>query len=360
MLRGAFRRATTAATRPSTFRPSLPSSSTNVRTVATRATQFTLNTGAKIPALGFGTFQDADAQEDAVSRCLQAGFRMIDTAQVYHVEEAVGRGIHKSGVPREDVFLATKLWCNKFHPDDVAASLEDSLKALDTPYVDLLLMHYPVVFQRGDEPFPRDANGRMILGKTTFVDTWRAMSSLVKSGKVKALGVSNFSQGEIQTLIDKTDVVPAVHQMEVHPYLQQRDFNKWLRGHGIHVVQFSPLGNMNPFYRKTGWSKDIAHTTPPITESELLLEIGKKYGKTPVQIALAWGINNGRSVIPKSVVDWQIEQNLAADFELDAEDMDRIATMDQRLRFNDPSADYEYRLYSDLEGIEGTKDGKTH
>ncbi|CAK7211684.1 hypothetical protein SCUCBS95973_001198 [Sporothrix curviconia] len=360
MLRGALRRATTAVHRPSTFFQ--PAISTAIRTVATtRSAQFSLNTGATIPALGFGTFQDADAQEDAVARCLQAGFRMIDTAQVYQVEEAVGRGIQKSGVPREDVFLATKLWCNTFHPDDVAASLDNSLRTLDTPYVDLLLMHYPVVFQRGAEPFPRDANGRMILGTTTFVDTWRAMSSLLQTGKVRAIGVSNFSQGEIQTLIDETDVVPAVHQMEVHPYLQQRAFNTWLRGHGIHVVQFSPLGNMNPFYRKTGWSKDIAHTTPPLTENALLLDIGRKHGKTPVQVALAWGMNSGRSVIPKSVVDWQIEQNLAAaEIALDAEDMERISTLDQRLRFNDPSADYEYRLYSDLEGIEGTKDGKTH
>lgn len=360
MLRSAFRSAVRSAAPVSkpvsspTFTPS------HIRNITTRATQFKLNTGSKIPALGFGTFQDANAQEEAVARCLKAGFRMIDTAQVYNVEKEVGRGIKKSGVPREDVFLATKLWCNTFHPDDVPAALDASLEALDTPYVDLLLMHYPVVFQRGEERFPRDATGKMLLGKTTFVDTWRAMEKLLATGKVKALGVSNFSQGEIQRLLDECTVPPAVHQMEVHPYLQQPAFNAWLREKGVHVIQFSPLGNMNPFYRETGWSKDIAHTTPPITESPLLLEIGKKYNKTPVQIALAWGINNGRSVIPKSVVDWQIEQNLEADFELAAEDIEKISVMDQKARFNDPSADYQYRLYSDLEGIEGTKAGFTH
>lgn len=148
--------------------------------------------------------------------------------------------------------------------------------------------------------------------------------------------------------------------MEVHPYLQQKSFNQWLQSKGIHVVQFSPLGNMNPFYRTTGWSKDIAHITTPLTENPILHQIAQKHGKTPVQIALAWGINSGRSVIPKSTIDWQIVQNMEADFELDADDMQHIADMDIKARFNDPSLDYQYRLYSDLEGIEGTKDGRTH
>ena len=148
--------------------------------------------------------------------------------------------------------------------------------------------------------------------------------------------------------------------MEAHPYLQQTSFNEWLRSKGIHVIGFSPLGNMNPFYRETGWSKDIAHTVERITESPLLQELGRKYEKTPVQMALAWGINSGRSVIPKSVIDWQIDQNLEADFEMEKEDLKRIESMDRKARFNDPSADYQYRLYSDLEGIEGTREGKTH
>lgn len=147
--------------------------------------------------------------------------------------------------------------------------------------------------------------------------------------------------------------------MEVHPYLQQKSFNDWLRSHDIHVIQFSPLGNMNPFYRATGWAKDIANMER-ITDNLVMQEIGHKYGVTAVQIALAWGITNGRSVIPKSVIDWQMEQNLQSDFRLDLEDMEKIARLDVRARFNDPSHDYQYRLYSDLEGIEGTKTGRTH
>ncbi len=179
----------------------------SLRTLATRATSYTLNTGAKIPALGFGTFQDADSQEDTVSRALQKGMRLIDTARVYDVEEQVEKGIKKSGIPREEVFLGTKLWCSDYHPDDVERALDDSLRDLDTPYVDLLLMHYPCTFKRGPDRFPRDAEGRMIHGETTFVDTWKAMEKLTKTGKVKAIGVSNFSKGEIEALIKESSTV---------------------------------------------------------------------------------------------------------------------------------------------------------
>lgn len=177
------------------------------RCLTTRATSYTLNTGAKIPALGFGTFQDPDSQEETVSRALQKGMRLIDTARVYDVESQVGKGIKNSGIPREDIFVGTKLWCSDYHPEDVERALDDSLRDLDTPYVDLLLMHYPCTFARGPNRFPRDTEGRMIHGTTNFLDTWKAMESLTKTAKVKAIGVSNFSQGEIQKLISKSDTV---------------------------------------------------------------------------------------------------------------------------------------------------------
>lgn len=181
-----------------------------IRGVATRQSRFQLNTGASIPAIGFGTFQDPDAQEDAVSRALQAGLRLIDTARVYDVEKQVGKGIKRSGIPREEIFLGTKLWCNNYHPDDVEKALDESLADLDTPYVDVLLMHYPCTFARGEDRFPRDADGKMILGKTSFVDTWKAMEKLVKTGKTKAIGVSNFSKGELERLIKDCNVVSII------------------------------------------------------------------------------------------------------------------------------------------------------
>lgn len=179
----------------------------HVRLISTRNTRHTLNTGAQIPALGFGTFQDSNAQEEAVSNALKAGFRLIDTARVYDVETEVGKGIKRSGVPRDQIFLGTKLWCNQFHPDDVESALDESLTDLDTPYVDLLMMHYPVTFKRGKERFPRDENGDMILGKTTYLDTWKAMEKLLKTGKARAIGVSNFSKGEIENLMRESDTV---------------------------------------------------------------------------------------------------------------------------------------------------------
>jgi alcohol dehydrogenase (NADP+) len=147
--------------------------------------------------------------------------------------------------------------------------------------------------------------------------------------------------------------------MEVHPYLQQKDFTSWLRSQGIHVVQFSPLGNMNDFYRATGWSKEVAHMSRVI-DQPLLRELGRKYGKSAVQIVLAWGVNCGRSVIPKSTIDWQIKENVEADFELAPQDMKAMETLDVKARFNDPSLDYQYRLYGGLEGTEGTREGRTH
>lgn len=177
------------------------------RFISTRATRRTLNTGAKIPALGFGTFQDPDSQVDTVCRALKNGMRLIDTARVYNVETQVGKGIKKSGIPREKVFLGTKLWCNDYHPDDVERAVDDSLRDLDTPYVDLLLMHYPCTFARSPERFPRDGDGRMIHGETNFVDTWKAMEKVTKTGKAKAIGVSNFSKGEIETLLKESETV---------------------------------------------------------------------------------------------------------------------------------------------------------
>lgn len=177
------------------------------RCLSTRNSQHTLNTGAKIPALGFGTFQDAEAIEDTVAKALKAGFRLIDTARVYDVEQHVGRGMTRSGVDRKEIFLGTKLWCNQYHPDDVEAALDESLADLGTQYVDLLMMHYPVVFKRGTERFPRDANGTIIQGETTYLDTWRAMEKLLSTKKAKALGVSNFSKGEIETLLRKSNTV---------------------------------------------------------------------------------------------------------------------------------------------------------
>ena len=272
-------------------------------------------------------------------------------------------------MPRDEIFLTTKLWCNAHHPDDVEPALDESLRDLGVEHVDLYLMHYPCSFKRGPEFLPFGPDGKMITDPTPFMDTWKAMEKLLKTGKTKAIGVSNFSKIEIEKILNEGSVVsvrlvaemedplltqrhqvPAVHQTELHPYLQQGDFVDWHEQQGIKIIQFSPSGNLNPFYRDVSWAKGIAEMTRLI-DHPTLLKVAEKHGKSPIQIALAWGISNGRCVIPKSTVEWQIKENVEAEnIALDAHDMAQIAKMDQKARFNDPSPEFGYKLYVGLDG----------
>ncbi|KAL4810818.1 NADP-dependent oxidoreductase domain-containing protein [Aspergillus unguis] len=306
-------------------------------------TTFKLNTGAQIPALGFGTWQDADAQEGAVLEALKAGYRHIDTARVYGTEPAVGRAIKKSGIPRDQIFLTTKIWNNKHHPDDMEQALADSLNDLGLDYVDLLLMHWPVAFKRGAEQFPKTDKGGPDVVDTDYLDTYQAMEKLISTGKVKAIGVSNFSQAEMQRLLENATVPPAVHQLEGHPWLQQRAFADWHKKNGIHVTHYSPFGNQNEIYSREG-------TIGRLIEDETLKEIGKKYGKSAAQVALAWAVTEGHSVLPKSKTPERIRDNLAGDFKLSEEDVKKVRGIDRKLRFNDSSADFGYNLFADLDG----------
>lgn len=175
--------------------------------VSTAHTTLPLNTGASIPAIGFGTWQDKEAQGAAVLTALEAGYRHIDTARIYGTEPAVGAAIQKSGVPREQIFLGTKLWNNSHEPADVEPALDASLKDLGTDYVDLYLMHWPSPFQASDELRPTDGDGNIIPGTADYVDTWKAMVACFQKGKAKAIGVSNFSRAELDRLIKKSSVV---------------------------------------------------------------------------------------------------------------------------------------------------------
>ncbi|KAF3072869.1 hypothetical protein CFAM422_005134, partial [Trichoderma lentiforme] len=275
-----------------------------------------------------GTFQDSDEQEDSVYIVLKCGYRHIDTAYNYGIELQVGNGIKCSGVPRDEIFITTKLWCNAHHLDDVEPALDDSLRDFDTDYVDLYLMHYPCFFQRGPDFLPFDKNGKMIITDLThFIDTWKAMEKLLGNGKVSA-----------------------VYQMELHPYLQQQEFVNWHDEKGIRIIQFNPCGNLNTFYRDVSWAKDVAQMGRLI-DNPILVKIAEKHKKSLIQIALAWGIQHGRCVIPKSTIEWQIKENAEAEkISLDEEDISAIASMDQKARFNDPSVDFGYKLYVGLDG----------
>lgn len=305
-------------------------------------TTFTLNTGAKIPALGFGTWQDPDAQEHAVTTALNAGYRHIDTARIYGTEKAVGAAIRKSHVPRSEIFLTTKLWNTDHRSADVGAAIDASLADLGLDYVDLFLMHWPVAFKPGDGMFPKENGNPVVLSDVDYLDTWRAMEEDVfRAGKAKAIGISNFSKAETERVIKEGSVKPAVHQLELHPWLQQRDFTEWMKGQGIHVTQYSPFGNLNPMYQ--GADRKLI-------EDPVLVDIGKKHSKAAAQVALAWGIAKGHSVIPKSKTEKRIVDNLQGDFKLEVADVERIDGIDKKLRFNDSSADFGYDFFKDLDG----------
>jgi diketogulonate reductase-like aldo/keto reductase len=169
------------------------------------------------------------------------------------------------------------------------------------------------------------------------------MEKCFKKGKAKAIGISNFSHAELQRLLEGADIIPAVHQLELHPWLQQKDFCEFNKKHGIHITQYSPFGNLNKIYHSE-------KTLGKLIEEPTLVEIGKKYGKTGAQAALAWGIAKGHSVIPKSKTESRIKQNFGGDFSMKEEDVKRIDGMDKNLRFNDSSEEFGYNFYADLDG----------
>ena len=256
----------------------------------------TLNNGIKMPILGFGVFQIDDMKEceEAVYNALKAGYRLIDTAAAYRNEEAVGRAIKRSGIPREEIFVTTKLWVNDVNYEKAKLAFEASLKKLDLEYIDLYLIHQPF----------NDVYG-----------AWRAMTELYKEGKIKAIGVSNFYSDRLVDFILNNEIVPAVNQVETHPFNQQVKANEIMKEYGVQIESWGPFAE-----GKNG-----------IFTNEILSEIGKKYNKSVAQVILRWLIQRNIVVIPKSVRKERIEENFNVfDFELNTEDMNKIAELDKK------------------------------
>ncbi|MFC0476754.1 aldo/keto reductase [Robertmurraya beringensis] len=255
-----------------------------------------LNNGVEMPILGFGVFQiqDQNECEQAVYDAIMAGYRLIDTAASYLNEEAVGRAIKRSGVPREELFITTKLWVQDAGYESTKEAFSRSLERLQLDYLDLYLIHQPF----------GDVHG-----------SWRAMEELYREGKVKAIGVSNFHSDRLIDLIIHNEVVPAVNQVETHVFNQQIESHNFMKENNVQIQSWGPFaeGKNNLF------------------QNEILVSIAEKYNKSVAQVALRWLTQRGVVSIPKSVRKERIVENFNIfDFELSQEDMDQIATLDTK------------------------------
>ncbi len=257
----------------------------------------TLHNGVKMPIFGLGVWkvEDGAEVENAVKYAIKAGYRLIDTAAVYGNEEGVGNAIQDSGLPRENLFITTKVWNGDQGYDSTLRAFEESMKRLKLDYLDLYLIHWPV--------------------KGKYKDTWRAMEKLYEEGRIRAIGVSNFHSHHLDDLIDSAKVVPMVNQVEFHPLLTQEELRAYCKRNKIQFEAWSPLmqGNL---------------------DLPVLKQLGEKYGKSPAQIVLRWDIQNEVITIPKSVRESRIIENADIfDFELSEEDMEAINSLNQNKRF---------------------------
>ncbi|XVV10177.1 aldo/keto reductase [Actinoplanes sp. CA-131856] len=261
--------------------------------MSVRIPEVTLNNGVKMPILGFGVFQVPGEQtEQVVSDALAAGYRAIDTAASYGNEEAVGRAIAKSGIPREELFVTTKMWIQHTGEQTARREFDKSLRLLGLEYLDLYLIHQPL----GD-----------------YYSSWHAMEKLYGEGLAKAIGVSNFYPDRLVDLIQHNDITPAVNQIETHPFFQRADYQKLMGEHNVQIESWGPFAE----------GRNDLFTNPVLTE------IGAAHGKSVAQVVLRWLTERGVVVIPKSVRPDRMAQNLDIfDFELTGDEMARIAALD--------------------------------
>ncbi|MEU6705479.1 aldo/keto reductase [Streptomyces wuyuanensis] len=268
----------------------------------------TLNNGVAMPQLGFGVWQVPDDEAaKAVGTALEAGYRSIDTAAVYENEKGTGKAVAAAGIPREELFVTTKLWNREQGYDSTLRAFDASLSRLGLDYVDLYLIHWPVP------------------SKNAYVDTYKAFETILAEGRARAIGVSNFLPEHLERLLGETSVAPAVNQIELHPQLQQTESRAVHAKHGIATEAWSPLGSGRG-----------------LLEVPTIVAVAQKHGRTPAQVVLRWHLQLGNVVIPKSVTPSRIRENIdVLGFELDDDDLAAFAALDEGRRLGPDPATFD-------------------
>jgi alcohol dehydrogenase (NADP+) len=278
-----------------------------------------------IPVLGFGTLiPDPAVTMTATRDALEAGFRHFDCAERYQNEREVGEalqaGLAAGGIPREDIFLTTKLWNTNHRPERVEPAFKASLERLRINYLDLYLVHTPFAFQAGDEQDPRDQDGKVLYDRgVTLLDTWRAMEGLVDQGRCRAIGLSDIGLDQLLPLYESARIKPAVVQVESHPYLPETELLEFCKAKGIVLLAFAPLGH---------------GARPGPLEDAVILEVAGRVGKSPAQVLLAWAVQRGTALLttPKSAARARENFNISA---LPDDAFDQINRIETRERLND-------------------------
>ncbi|RDH75653.1 aldo/keto reductase [Mycolicibacterium moriokaense] len=263
--------------------------------------RFTISGGGAMPALGFGTLlSDRSRTREATKAAVEAGFRHLDCAERYRNEEEVGLALKDlladGTIRREDLFVTTKLWNNNHRPERVESALRASLGKLGLDYVDLYLMHTPFAFQPGDDQDPRDADGRVVYDDgVTLQQTWAAMEALVDAGLSRAIGVSDIDVANTRRIVDVARIKPAVVEVESHPYHPQWELHEFCRAEGMILLAFAPLGHA---------------LEPRLLDDPLIVGMARRFGRTPAQVLLAWGIQRGTAVLTSTVTAARIGENI--------------------------------------------------